>query len=124
MRRSVTIKKSADGGLVEVRAGDRVLGQVSGLTSETGGVMTGAFTHRPSYADFAEQFLALARAEKDGRELEAAQLRAALEAGNVEIWHTSYDMRIDKPASLLIGEGRVRFVPNDAFLMMRTGGLG
>lgn len=124
MRRSVTIKKSADGGLVEVRAGDRVLGQVSGLTSETGGAMSGSFTHRPAFADFAPEFLTLTRAVNDGRTAEADAVRASVESAGVEIWHLSYDMRIDKPGTIVIGEGRVRFSPNDAFLMMRTGGLG
>lgn len=124
MRRSVTIKKSADAGIVEVRAGERVLGQVSSLGGEPGGGMSGTFTHRPAFADLSAEFLKLARAESGGRTDEAASIRAAVEAAHVEIWHINYDMRIDKPGTIAIGEGRVRFVPNDAFLMMRTGGLG
>ena len=124
MRRTVTVRKSADGGTIEVRAGDRVLGQVSGLQGEDGGAMTGGFTHRPAYIDFADEFLKLSRAESDGRVDAAAGTRAALEAAHVEIWHTVHDMRIDKPGTIAIAEGRVRFWPNDAFLMMRTGGLG
>ena len=124
MRRTVTVRKSADGGTIEVRSGDRVLGQVSGLQGEDGGDMTGGFTHRPAYADFSVQFLALSRAQSDGRSEEAAAIRVALQAARVEIWHTAHDMRIDKPGTIAIGEGRVRFAPNDAFLMMRTGGLG
>ncbi len=124
MRRTITVRKSADGGTIEVRAGDRVLGQVSGLQGEDGGAMTGGFTHRPAFADFSAEFLQLSRAEGDGRRDEAAAVRAALEAAHVEIWHTAHDMRIDKPGTIAIAEGRVRFIPNDAFLMMRTGGLG
>ncbi len=124
MRRTITVRKSADGGTIEVRAGDRVLGQVSGLQGEDGGEMTGGFTHRPAYADFAAEFLGLARAANDGRSDEASATRVALESAHVEIWHTAHDMRIDKPGTISIAEGRVRFAPNDAFLMMRTGGLG
>jgi hypothetical protein len=32
-------------------------------------------------------------------------------------------MRIDRPASLRVVAGEVQFAPNDAYLMMRTGGL-
>ncbi len=124
MRRSVTVKRSADGGAVELRAGDKVLGQVSSLQSQSESLMTATFSHRPAFADFATRFLQLARALDAARTDEIAQIRAALEADGVEVWHTSYDMRIDRPASVVVAEGGIRFAPNDAFLMMRTGGLG
>jgi len=123
MRRSVTIKRSADGGVIEVRAGDKVLGQVSGLQGHSDVLMTGTFAHRPAFADFSAEFLRLARALEAGSSDEAAAIRAGLEAAHVEVWHTSHDMRIDKPQSLLISGGQARFAPNDAFIMMRTGGL-
>jgi hypothetical protein len=121
--RRVTIKRSADGGLIEIRAGEKVLGQVSGLASHSDTVMTGTFAHRPAYADFAPVFLKLARALGAGQGDEAGVLREELEAASVEVWHTSHDMRIDRPRSLVIADGAVTFAPNDAFLMMRTGGL-
>jgi hypothetical protein len=123
-RRSVTLKVSADGGVIEVRANDKVLGEVARLASESSSSMTGSFSHRPAYADYAPLFLSLARALDAGEEASAADVRARLEAQGVEVWHTSHEMRIDRPRSLIIADGKVRFVPNDAFLMMRSGGLG
>lgn len=122
-RRSVTVKLSADGGIVEVRANDKVLGEVARLQSESDAVMRGAFSHRPAYADYAPLFLQLARAVDAGRTDEAADVSGRLEAQGVEVWHTSHDMRIDRPRSLVIADGKATFAPNDAFLMMRTGGL-
>ena len=122
-RRSVSVKLSADGGIVEVRANDKVLGEVARLQSVSDAAMTGAFSHRPAYADYAPLFLQLARAVEAGQQDEAHQLHARLEAQGVEVWHTSHEMRIDRPHSLVIADGKVSFAPNDAFLMMRTGGL-
>lgn len=123
VRRRVSVKISADGGIVEVRANDKVLGEVARLAAESDQLMTGGFSHRPAYADYAPLFLNLARAVAAGRADEAADLHARLEMQGVEVWHTSHDMRIDRPSSLVIDDGKVRFAPNDAFLMMRTGGL-
>jgi hypothetical protein len=123
-RRSVTLKISADGGVVEVRANDKVLGEVVRLASESSDAMTGSFSHRPAYADYAPLFLSLSRALDAGEQTAAADIRARLEAQGVEVWHTSHDMRIDRPQSLVIADGKIRFVPNDSFLMMRSGGLG
>jgi hypothetical protein len=122
-RRSVSVKLSADGGIVEVRANDKTLGEVARLQSQSDTVMHGSFSHRPAYADYAPLFLQLARAIDAGRVDEAAELRARLEGQGVEVWHTSHEMRIDRPRSLVIADGKVRFAPNDAFLMLRTGGL-
>lgn len=123
-RRSLTLKISADGGVIEVRANDKVLGEVVRLASDSSSTMTGSFSHRPAYADYASLFLGLSRALDAGQQEAAADLQARLEAQGVEVWHTSHDMRIDRPQSLVIAEGKVRFAPNDSFLMMRSGGLG
>ncbi len=122
-RRSASVRISADGGIVEIRANDKVLGEVARLQSASDAVMTGAFSHRPAYADYAPLFLQLARAIEAGRADEAGEVRARLEAQGVEVWHTSHEMRIDRPLSLAIADGKVSFAPNDAFLMKRTGGL-
>jgi len=122
-RRSVTVKLSADGGIVEVRANDRTLGEVARLQSSSDALMQGAFSHRPAYADYAPVFLQLARAIAAGDGEEEGKLRTRLEEQGVEVWHTSHDMRIDRPRSLVIADGKASFAPNDAFLMMRTGGL-
>lgn len=123
MRRSVTVRRAADAASIEVRAGDKVLGTVARLASESDTLMTGAFTHRPAYADFAADFLGLAAASAAGRGDERAQLHARLEAARIGVWHTTHDMRIDRPATLEIADGKVAFAPNDAFTMLRTGGL-
>ncbi len=122
-RRSVSVKLSADGGTIEVRANDKVLGEVARLQSESDAAMSGSFSHRPAYADYAPLFLQLARAVEAGQLAEAGEVHARLETQGVEVWHNSHEMRIDRPHSLVIAEGKVRFAPNDAFLMMRTGGL-
>lgn len=122
-RRSATVNISADGGLVEVRANDKVLGEIVRLGNEADAVMSGAFSHRPAFADYARLFLQLTRAIAAGNAGEESDLRSRLEEQGVEVWHTSHDMRIDRPQTLVVGEGRARFAPNDAFMMMRTGGL-
>ncbi|MGE0766910.1 MAG: hypothetical protein AB7L90_10640 [Hyphomicrobiaceae bacterium] len=122
-RRSASVRLTADGGLIEVRANDKTLGEVARLQSESESLMQGAFSHRPAYADYAPLFLQLVRALDAGHIGEAAEIRTRLEAQGVEIWHTSHEMRIDRPQTLVIADGMVRFTPNDAFLMMRTGGL-
>lgn len=123
MRRSVTIKRSADGGIIEIRAADKVLGQIASLQSHSQSVMTGTFTHRPAYADLAPDFLRLAEAVAANDTAAAAAISADLEVAGAQVWHTSHDMRIDRPRSLVIADGVATFAPNDAFLMMRTGGL-
>ncbi|MGE3914268.1 MAG: hypothetical protein AB7F78_01110 [Hyphomicrobiaceae bacterium] len=123
MRRRTSVKVSADGGIVELRANDKVLGEIVRLESQSGQAMAGAFSHRPAYADYAPLFLQLARALEAGDTAAADALHARLETQGVEVWHTSHDMRIDRPCSVVVGDGRVRFAANDAFVMMRTGGL-
>jgi len=122
-RRSASVKLSADGGVIEVRANDKTLGEVARLQSQSDNVMQGAFSHRPAYADYAPLFLQMARAIDAGEAAAATDASARLESQGVEVWHTSHDMRIDRPKSLVIADGKARFAPNDAFLMMRTGGL-
>ena len=122
-RRRVSVKVSADGGTVELRANDKVLGEIARLETHTDQLMSGAFSHSPAYADYGPLFLQLARAREAGDTVAAASLRERLEQQGVEVWHNSYEMRIDRPLSLEVGDGKVHFAPNDAFLMMRTGGL-
>ncbi|MGD9803732.1 MAG: hypothetical protein AB7E81_10730 [Hyphomicrobiaceae bacterium] len=122
-RRSASVRVSADGGIVEVRANDKTLGEVVRLQSQSETVMYGSFSHRPAYADYAPLFLQLARAIDAGETEKEANVRARLESQGVEVWHTSHEMRIDRPQSLVIADGKARFAPNDAYLMMRTGGL-
>lgn len=122
-RRSASVRLSADGGIIEVRANDKTLGEVARLQSESDSLMQGAFSHRPAYADYAPLFLQLTQSINAGQADQTADLRARLETQGVEVWHTSHEMRIDRPQTLVIAEGKVRFAPNDAFLMMRTGGL-
>ncbi len=123
-RRSATIRKAADADVVEVRAGDKVLGAVPRIESETGDTMSGAFANHPAFTDFVAAFRDLARAAQFGDAEARARVSADLEAQGVQVWHTAHDMRIDQPHSLTIVDGRARFRANDAFLMMRTGGLG
>ncbi len=123
MRRSVTVKRSADANAIEVRARETTLGQIARLSMHSDTHATGSFTHRPAYADFTADFLALSRALEAGRPDDEAEIRARLAEAGVEVWHTVHDMRIDRPGSLAIVDGEARFAPNDAFLMMRTGGL-
>ncbi|MEZ5855512.1 MAG: hypothetical protein R3D67_12515 [Hyphomicrobiaceae bacterium] len=121
--RRVTVKRSADGGVIEIRAGEKVVGQVSNLQSQSESVMSGTFAHRPAFADIAPVVLKLSRALNAGDGEAANAARAELEAAKLQVWHTSHDMRIDRAQSLVIAEGTVTFAPNDAFIMMRTGGL-
>lgn len=125
-RRSITIRKRADAGGISVRCGDTTLGTVTGLSGGADSGMTGLFTHTPAYVEHAERFIALARALGAGGErvAEAAALRAESERLGIHVYHEVHDMRIDVPGSLEIAAGEVRFQAADAFLMMRTGGLG
>ena len=123
--RSVTVKRRAEMAAIELRAGETTLGSLRGVAGTVGdsATMTGQFTHAPAYADFTERFLALATALRDGDASRAAAERSALEASGVHVFHVQHEMRIDRPASVQMVAGEVRFTPNDAYLMMRTGGL-
>jgi hypothetical protein len=123
MRRSVTVKRSTDANAIEVRARETTLGQITRVAMHSDTQATGSFTHRPAYADFAADFLALARALDAGRADDEAAIRRRFAEAELQVWHTTHDMRIDRPGSLAIVDGEARFAPNDAFLMMRTGGL-
>lgn len=123
--RSVTIRKRAEAATIELRCGETVLGALRNVAGATGGgaTMSGAFTHAPAHADFAERFLALSSALKTGDTTAAAAIQAEIEAAGVHVYHTQHDMRIDRPGTAQVLDGEVRFAPSDAYLMMRTGGL-
>jgi hypothetical protein len=123
--RTVTVKKRAETASIELRAGETTLGALRGVAGTVGdsATMTGQFTHAPAYVDFTESFLALATALRDGDARRVEAERASLEAAGVHVYHAQHEMRIDRPATIQIVGGEVRFAPNDAYLMMRTGGL-
>lgn len=123
--RTVTIKRHAEAATIELRCGETVLGAMRNVAGATGGgaTMSGAFTHAPAYVDFTERFLALSSALKSGDAAAAARVQADLETAGVHVYHTQHDMRIDRPRSVQILDGDVRFAPSDSYLMMRTGGL-
>lgn len=123
--RSVTIKKRAETASIELRAGETTLGALRGVAGTVGdsATMSGQFTHAPAYADYTERFLALAKAVHAGDAVGAAAIQADLERAGVHVFHAQHEMRIDRPASVTVIGGEVRFTPNDAYLMMRTGGL-
>lgn len=123
--RSVTIKKRAEAAPIELRAGETTLGSLRNVAGATGdsATMSGLFTHAPAYADFTERFLALASALRADDAAAAAAMQTEIEAAGVHVYHLQHDMRIDRPASVQVIGGEVRFSPNDAYLMLRTGGL-
>lgn len=123
-RRTVTtVSRANDAGAFEVRAGERVLGTVSRLSSEADDMLAGSFTHTPAFADHGAVFAALARALAAGDDAGAAAKRAEIALAGIGVWHADHDMRVDQEGSLSITAGRVRFKPTDAYLTMRTGGL-
>lgn len=123
--RTVTIRKRGEAAPIELRAGDTTLGSLRTVSGAAGSheTMSGTFTHAPAYADFTERFLAIASALKAGDAATAATIQAEIEAAGVHVYHLQHEMRIDRPASVQVIGGEVRFSPNDAYLMMRTGGL-
>jgi hypothetical protein len=123
--RSVTIRKRGEAAPVELRAGETTLGSLRNVSGAAGdsATMTGIFTHAPAYADYTERFLAIVSALKAGDAAGAAAIQGEIEARGVHVYHLQHEMRIDRPASVQVIGGEVRFSPNDAYLMMRTGGL-
>jgi hypothetical protein len=123
--RSVTIRKRGEAAPVELRAGETTLGSLRNVSGAAGdsATMTGIFTHAPAYADYTERFLAIVSALKAGDATGAAAIQGEIEARGVHVYHLQHEMRIDRPASVQVIGGEVRFSPNDAYLMMRTGGL-
>lgn len=123
--RSVTIKKRAEAATIELRCGETVLGALRNVAGATGGAATmgGVFTHAPAYADYTERFLALSSALKSDDAAAIAAIQSDLEGAGVHVYHTQHDMRIDRPGTVQMADGHVRFAPSDAYLMMRTGGL-
>jgi hypothetical protein len=122
--RSVTIRKRAEAALIELRVGETTLGALRNVAGTIGdsATMSGIFTHAPAYGDYTERFLALGSGLKAG-EAAAAALQTEIEAAGVHVYHLQHDMRIDRPGTVQIIDDEVRFTPNDAYLMMRTGGL-
>ena len=123
--RSVTIKKRGEAAPIELRAGETTLGALRNVSGATGdsATMSGLFAHAPAYADYTERFLSIVSALKAGDVAAAAAIQREIEAAGVHVYHLQHDMRIDRPASVQVIDGEVRFSPNDAYLMMRTGGL-
>lgn len=123
--RSVTIRKRAEAAPIELRAGDTTLGSLRNVAGATGdsATMSGLFTHAPAYGDFTERFLGIASALTNGDPAGAAAIQSEIETAGVHVYHVQHEMRIDRPGTVQIIGGEVRFSPNDAYLMMRTGGL-
>lgn len=124
MVRRVVIARTPDQAGVTLRIGDTVLGHVANLAGESGQEMTGRFTNTPAFADHADHFARLAKAQAEHDEVVAAALADEVEALGIHLHHSVHDMRIDRPGSLAIKGGIVRFLPNDSFLILRSGGLG
>ena len=120
---SVTRRTSGDTAAILLRAGDKDLGAITQLGSDTNDTLSGNFVNRPAFADVADAFHAHAQATESGAAAAIAATLAALAPHAIQVWHSIHDMRIDEPGSLVLASGRVHFKPNAAFLMMRTGGL-
>ena len=120
---AVTRRISGDTAPIVLRAGDKDLGAITQLGSDSDDTLSGNFVNRPAFGDLADAFRAHAQAiERDDVAAIAAGL-ATLEPHGIHVWHSVHDMRIDEPGTLTVAAGRARFKPNAAFLMMRTGGL-
>ena len=120
---SVTRRTTGDTASIIVRAGDKQFGAITQLGPDADDALSGSFVHRPAFGDVAAVFNELARAIQAADPGAIASRREELAQLGVEVWHSVHDMRIDAPGSLTIAAGRARFRPNDAFLMLRTGGL-
>lgn len=123
MARRVVIAKTPDQAGVTLRSGETVLGKVTNLAGESGLEMAGRFTNAPAFADHADRFARLAEARVAGNGPAIAALAEEIEALGIHLHHGVHDMRIDRPLSLVISGGEVRFLPTDAFLILRSGGL-
>ena len=119
----VTRRTSGDSATIIVRAGDKDLGVIASLGSDAGDMLSGSFSNRPAFIDFADLFRTLAEPHQKPDADAVTAARASLEAASVGVWHSAHDMRIDEPGTLVIAGGRARFRANAAFLMMRTGGI-
>ena len=119
---NTTRRTMGDTAAVLVRAGDKVLGSIARLSGgDVGDGMSGAFTHRAAFADYADLFQRLQKASAGNEPTD--EMRAEIESAGIEVWHSVHDMRLDRPGSISIAGGEVHFRPNDAFVMLRTGGL-
>jgi hypothetical protein len=108
MARVVTVRKHEGGGIT-LRCGDDLVGFVTRLE---GGdqEMTGRFAAGPDHAAYAD--------------LLAAGDRVTIETRGVHVYSAVHDMRIDDEASLTVEGETVRFRPAQAFIVLRSGGLG
>ena len=119
---NTTRRATGDTAAVLVRAGDKVLGAIARLSGgDVGDGMSGAFAHRPPFVDYADLFQRLHKANAANESTD--EVRAEIEAAGIEVWHSVHDMRLDRPGSISIAGGEVHFRPNDAFVVLRTGGL-
>jgi hypothetical protein len=108
MARIVTVRRKEGGGIT-VRCGEDVIGFVTRL--EGGDVeMRGHFAPGPDYSAYAQ--------------LLAAGDAAAMEQRGVHVFSAVHEMRIDDEATLVIAGEEVRFRPAQAFIVLRSGGLG
>ncbi|HRD76213.1 MAG TPA: hypothetical protein PK264_09770, partial [Hyphomicrobiaceae bacterium] len=120
MRRAVVTRRSNDTGGAVLRSGERELATLGSLRADDDGTMASTFTHRPAFADVADEMRRLAAASGD----EALAIAAEIDRAGVHVWHSVHNMRIDRPGSIRLVKGEIRFAPTDAFLVMRSGGLG
>ena len=124
--RKVIIRKRSDSSGVTLRCGDKLLATLGPLDDGDRDGMSAKAVTTPAFADHREHFRALAEALRQGEAGLATvrQLRQTGEALGLHVHHAAHDMRIDAAASVSLVEGQVRFRPSDAFVMMRSGGLG
>ncbi len=120
---SVTRRTSGDTAAILVRAGDRDLGAITQMGNDAGDTLSGNFVNRPAFTDFVDLFSERADADQSGDAAAISGAIAKFAEHNIQVWHSVHEMRIDEPGTLTIAQGRARFRPNSAFLMMRTGGL-
>jgi hypothetical protein len=108
MARIVTVRKKEGGG-ISVRCGSDIVGTVTQL--EGGNEqMSGRFTRGAQYDKYAR--------------LLGAGDKAAREKAGLHIFSAVHDMRIDQEETLEVDADVVRFKPDAAFIVLRSGGLG
>lgn len=108
MARVVTVRKKEGGG-ISVRCGTDVIGAVTRLEGNDE-QMRGHFTHGPHYDTHAH--------------LLAGPDKAAREQAGLHVFSAVHDMRIDEEETLVVDGDEVRFKPDAAFIVLRSGGLG
>lgn len=108
MARIVTVRRKEGGG-ISVRCGADIVGTVTRLGGSDE-QMRGHFTPGPHYDKHAH---VLTGPDKTARE------RAEL-----HVFSAVHDMRIDEEETLVVDGAEVRFKPDPAFIVLRSGGLG